>query len=94
MTHRTVAVEFTALKSLEDFDWRFNPSISRKDIYELAAGHFIRKATDILFVGPPGIGKSGIDVGRVWHETVARLEAFSDPTESERLCTDVLIRWG
>lgn len=58
ITRRTVAAEFTALKSLEDFDWRFNPSISRKDIHELAAGHFIRNHTDVLFVGPPGVGKT------------------------------------
>jgi DNA replication protein DnaC len=55
---RTRAAEFTALKSLDDFDWRFNTSIPRKDIYELAAGHFVRKAQDILFVGPPGVGKT------------------------------------
>lgn len=58
ITRRTVAAEFTALKSLEDFDWRFNPTISRKDIYDLAASHYIRKATDVLFVGPPGVGKT------------------------------------
>jgi DNA replication protein DnaC len=58
ITRRTQAAEFTALKSLEDFDWRFNPSISRKDIYELAACHFVRQASDILLVGPPGVGKS------------------------------------
>lgn len=58
ITRRTVAAEFTALKSLEDFDWRFNSSISRKHIYDLAAGHFIRKPTDVLFVGPPGVGKT------------------------------------
>jgi DNA replication protein DnaC len=58
ITRRTVAAEFTALKSLDDFDWRFNPSISRKDVYDLAACHFIRKATDVLFVGPPGVGKT------------------------------------
>jgi DNA replication protein DnaC len=58
ISRRTVAAEFTTLRSLEDFDWRFNPAISRKDIYELAAGHFIRKATDVLFVGPPGVGKT------------------------------------
>jgi len=58
LQRRTRAAEFTALKSLDDFDWRFNPSIPRKDIYELAAGHFVRKAQDILFVGPPGVGKS------------------------------------
>ena len=55
---RTRMAEFKSLKTLEDFDWRFNPSVSRKDIYELAAGHFIRKGTDVLFVGPPGVGKT------------------------------------
>ena len=58
IARRTVAAEFTALKNLEDFDWRFNPSISRKDVYELAACHFVRKATDVLLVGPPGVGKT------------------------------------
>ena len=58
LARRTAAAEFIALKNLDDFDWRFNPSIPRKDIYELAAGHFIRKVQDVLFVGPPGVGKS------------------------------------
>lgn len=58
ITRRTVAAEFTALKNLDDFDWRFNSSVSRKDIYELAACHFVRKTTDVLFVGPPGVGKT------------------------------------
>jgi DNA replication protein DnaC len=58
LERRTRAAEFRALKPLDDFDWRFNPSISRKEIYELAAGHFIRKAADVLFVGPPGVGKT------------------------------------
>jgi len=58
IARRTAAAEFTTLKSLEDFDWRFNPSISRKDLYELAAGHFIRKVQDVLLVGPPGVGKT------------------------------------
>jgi DNA replication protein DnaC len=55
---RTRSAEFTKLKTLEDFDWRFNSTVSRKDIYELAACHFIRKGTDVLFVGPPGVGKT------------------------------------
>ena len=44
IARRTAAAEFTALKQLEDFDWRFNSSVSRKEIYELAACHFVRKA--------------------------------------------------
>ena len=58
MARRTKAAGFRDLKTLEDFDWRFNPSIKRKAIFDLAAGHFIRERKDVLFIGPPGIGKS------------------------------------
>lgn len=58
LARRTKAADFHHLKTIEDFDWRFNPSISRKAIYDLAAGQFIRQATDVLFIGPPGVGKT------------------------------------
>ena len=58
LQRRTTAADFRALKTLEDFDWHFNPTINRKHIYELATGAFIRKATDVFFVGPPGVGKT------------------------------------
>src|SRR5215471_20362534 len=58
LARRTKHADFHHLKSLEDFDWHFNPSIPRKQIYDLATGHFIRQATDVLFIGPPGIGKT------------------------------------
>jgi DNA replication protein DnaC len=54
----TLAADFRHLKTLEEFDWQFNHTINRKPIYDLAAGDFIRKATDVLFVGPPGVGKT------------------------------------
>lgn len=55
---RVKVAEFRTLKPLDEFDWRFNPSIPKKQIYELAAGHFIRAKTDVLFIGPPGVGKT------------------------------------
>ena len=58
LSRRTKSADFRHLKTLEDFDWHFNPSIQRKPIYELAAGGFIRKGTDVLFIGPPGVGKT------------------------------------
>jgi DNA replication protein DnaC len=47
-----------ANKTLEEFDWNFNPAIKRQPIYELATGQFIRQHRDILLIGPPGLGKS------------------------------------
>ena len=55
--------EFRELRSLEDFDFSFNTTIKRAGLYELAAGHFIREAQDILFLGPPGVGKSHLAQG-------------------------------
>jgi len=49
---------FRDLKNLEDFDWQFNPSIKKKQIYDLASCRFIRECKDCLFLGPPGTGKS------------------------------------
>jgi DNA replication protein DnaC len=39
-------------------DWSFNPSVHKKEIYDLAACKFIREAKDVLFLGPPGVGKT------------------------------------
>jgi DNA replication protein DnaC len=55
---RVKAAGFREQKTLEDFDWQFNPSIKRKPIFDLATGRFIREARDVLFLGPPGTGKS------------------------------------
>jgi DNA replication protein DnaC len=49
---------FREQKTLDDFDWRFNSSIKRKPICDLAACHFIRERKDVLLIGPPGVGKS------------------------------------
>jgi DNA replication protein DnaC len=58
LSRRTKAADFHHLKTLEDFDWRFNPGVPRKQLYDLATGQFIRQAADLLFIGPPGVGKT------------------------------------
>ena len=55
---RVKSAAFRDLKSLDDFDWQFNTSIKRKQIFDLASGDFIRKHRDVLMIGPPGVGKS------------------------------------
>jgi DNA replication protein DnaC len=60
---RVKKADFHDLKTLEDFDFSFNTSVKRPDIYDLAAGHYIREAKDVLFLGPPGVGKSHLAQG-------------------------------
>ena len=58
MARRRKAADFREPRSLENFDFGFNTSINRTQIYELAACHFVRQRRDVLLVGPPGVGKS------------------------------------
>lgn len=47
-------------KTLSDFDWSFNPKVSRRNCFELVALKFIANREDALLLGPPGTGKSHI----------------------------------
>ena len=58
LERRTKAADFHGLKTLEEFEWQFNPSIQKKPIYDLATAQFVRDAKDVLFLGPPGVGKT------------------------------------
>jgi DNA replication protein DnaC len=58
LERRFKAAAFRERKSLEDFDWSFNPSIPRKQVYDLASCRFLREGRDVLWLGPPGVGKS------------------------------------
>jgi DNA replication protein DnaC len=49
---------FRDLKPLSEFDWTFNPSISRVQIETLAGCDFVRRGQNLVFVGQSGVGKS------------------------------------
>jgi DNA replication protein DnaC len=50
-------------KTLENFDFSFQPSISKKRIEMLATSEYVRRCENILFLGPPGVGKSHLAAG-------------------------------
>jgi DNA replication protein DnaC len=58
MGRRVRAADFKETKTIEDFDFAFNPSIKKKQIYDLATCRFVREARSILWLGAPGTGKS------------------------------------
>jgi DNA replication protein DnaC len=45
-------------KTLDNFDFNFNPKMNRSLVFDLATGAFIAKHEDALFLGPGGSGKS------------------------------------
>jgi DNA replication protein DnaC len=49
---------FPFLKTLEEFDFSFQPQLDKKLLRELANLNFLTTAHHILFIGPPGVGKT------------------------------------
>jgi DNA replication protein DnaC len=45
-------------KTLESFDFTFNPQINRQQVYDLATCRFIRQHRNLLICGQTGVGKS------------------------------------
>jgi DNA replication protein DnaC len=45
-------------KTLDNFDFNFNPKLNRSLVFDLATAAFIGRREDALFLGPPGTGKS------------------------------------
>lgn len=60
---------FRDQRRLEDFDWTFNSSVKKSEIFDLATCRFIRESKDILLIGPPGTGKSHI-VQALGHQAI------------------------
>jgi DNA replication protein DnaC len=78
-------------KTLDRFDFSFNPKLDRKLVFELATARFVEQHEDALFLGPPGSGKSHVAqaIGRaaiaqghrvLYREAHALIEQLADAT--------------
>jgi DNA replication protein DnaC len=85
---RASLARFASLPSpftLADFDFSAQPSVDHKLIAELATLRFVEDATNVLLIGPPGVGKTMLAVGlghaavaagmRTYYTTAAELAA-------------------
>jgi len=53
---------FPALKTLDAFDFAFQPSLDRTRIAELASLSFLERKENVLLLGPPGVGKTHLAI--------------------------------
>jgi DNA replication protein DnaC len=60
--NRLRLARFPWIKTLDQFDFAFQPSIDRKVVRELAGLAFIERAHNVVLLGPPGVGKTHLSV--------------------------------
>lgn len=53
---------FPWLKTLEQYDFEFQPSLDRRQVRELASARFVELAHNVVILGPPGVGKTHLAV--------------------------------
>ena len=59
---RITMARFPFQKTLESFDFKFQPSIDVKLMRELAGGRYMASGDNVLLLGPPGVGKTHLAV--------------------------------
>jgi DNA replication protein DnaC len=58
--------QFPELLRIEDYDFKFQPSLDRKQLLDVAELDFVDKCQAVLFIGPSGVGKSHLAIAWVY----------------------------
>lgn len=59
---RVARARFPAVKTVEEFDFSFQPGLDERLVRTLATLAFLKEAHNVLFVGPPGVGKTHLAI--------------------------------
>jgi DNA replication protein DnaC len=62
LTTRMQLAHLPCVKGLSQFDFSFQPSIDERQVRELATLAFVHEAGNVIFLGPPGVGKTHLSV--------------------------------
>lgn len=60
------------LKTIEEFDFSYQPGLKEKEVIRLSSLEFIEQKGNVLFLGPPGVGKTHLSVGLAMKACMAR----------------------
>ncbi|BCB95342.1 ATP-binding protein [Dissulfurispira thermophila] len=64
------------IKTIEEFDFSFQPGLRDKEVIKLSSLEFIAQKANVIFLGPPGVGKTHLSVGLAIKACTARLRVL------------------
>ncbi|MBI3633844.1 MAG: ATP-binding protein [Candidatus Vogelbacteria bacterium] len=83
---------FPFQKTIEQFDFKYQPSIDQRLVNELSSCRFIGNGENVIFLGPPGVGKTHLSIGlgleaiqQGFDAKFVKLDEFIDRVERERM---------
>ena len=85
---RLKMARFPWIKTLDQFDFDFQPSLDKKLVRELAGLSFVERAQNVVLLGPPGVGKTHLAVALGVKAVEAGYSALFLP--SKRLMTRLM----
>ena len=94
---------FPVIKTLDDFDFNFQPSLDRQMVMNLANLSFIDRKENVIFIGPPGVGKTHLAIAlgltackegyRVLFFSARQLIRWLRTTEADDSLDNLLRKW-
>jgi DNA replication protein DnaC len=77
------------LKTLEEFDFSYQPGLKEKEVIKLSSLEFIEQKDNVIFLGPPGVGKTHLSVGLAIKACMARYRVLF--TTAQKLIEDLML---
>ena len=60
------------LKTIEEFDFSYQPGLKEREVIRLNSLEFIERKGNVIFLGPPGVGKTHLSVGLAMKACISR----------------------
>lgn len=81
--------KFPFLKTIEEFDFSFQPNLKDKEVIRLSSLDFVEQKDNVIFLGPPGVGKTHLSVGLGMKACMAKHRVVF--TSTQRLIEELML---
>ncbi|MCI0501666.1 MAG: IS21-like element helper ATPase IstB [Epsilonproteobacteria bacterium] len=86
---KIIKAKFPFVKTIEGFDFSFQPNLNEKEVISLSSLDFITKGENVIFLGPPGVGKTHLAIGLGVKACMAKFRVIF--TSTQKLIEELML---